>query len=92
MTDSVSMVLPAGWFSWKHADRRAGGENRGSAHKRYKHSRAEAGTCMMAVELGGVKAGGLSLTSERSIFKVTVEDMAGEPLSNACTEREYLDT
>lgn len=47
---------------------------------------------MMAVELGGAKAGGLSLTSERSIFKVTVEDIAGEPLSNACTEREYLDT
>lgn len=47
---------------------------------------------MMAVELGGVKAGGLSLTSERSIFKVTVEDIAGEPLSKACTEREYLDT
>lgn len=47
---------------------------------------------MMAVELGGVKTGGLSFTSEISIFKVTVEDIAGEPLSNACTEREYLDT
>lgn len=87
MTDSFSMVLPAGWFSWKHGDGRAGGENWG-----YKYRRAEAGTCMTAVELGGVKAGGLSLTSERSIFKVTVEDIAGEPLSNACTEREYLDT
>lgn len=49
-------------------------------------------TCMMAVELGGVKTGGLSLTSEMSMFRVTVEDMAGEPLSNACTDKEYLDT
>lgn len=47
---------------------------------------------MMAVELGGVKTGGLSLMSEISMFKVTVEDIAGEPLSNACTDREYLDT
>lgn len=49
-------------------------------------------TCMMAVELGGVKTGGLSLTSEMSMLRVTVEDMAGEPLSNACTDKEYLDT
>lgn len=49
-------------------------------------------TCMMAVELDGVKTGGLSLTSEMSMFKVTVEDMAGEPLSNACTDKEYRDT
>lgn len=49
-------------------------------------------TWMMAVELGGVKTGGLSLMSEISMFKVTVEDIAGEPLSNACTDREYLDT
>lgn len=49
-------------------------------------------TCMMAVELGGVNTGGLSLTSEISMFKVTVEDIAGEPLSNACTESMYLDT
>lgn len=47
---------------------------------------------MMAVELGGVKTGELSLMSEISMFRVTVEDMAGEPLSNACTESEYLDT
>lgn len=47
---------------------------------------------MMAVELGGVKTGGLSLTSEMSMFRATVEDMAGEPLSNACTDKEYLDT
>lgn len=47
---------------------------------------------MMAVELGGVNTGGLSLTSEISMFKVTVEDIAGEPLSNACTESMYLDT
>lgn len=49
-------------------------------------------TCMMAVELGGVKTGGLSLMSEMSMFRVTVEDMAGEPLSKACTVKEYLDT
>lgn len=49
-------------------------------------------TCMTAVELGGVKTGGLSLTSDMSMFRVTVEDMAGEPLSNACTDKEYLDT
>lgn len=53
---------------------------------------AKAVTCMMAVELGGLKAGGLSLTSEMSMLSVTVEDMAGEPLSNACTDKEYLDT
>lgn len=47
---------------------------------------------MMAVELGGVKTGGLSLTSDTSMFRMTVEDMAGEPLSNACTDSEYLDT
>lgn len=47
---------------------------------------------MMAVELGGLKTGGLSLTSEMSMLSVTVEDMAGEPLSNACTDKEYLDT
>lgn len=47
---------------------------------------------MMAVEFGGVKAGGLSLTSEMSMLRMTVEDMAGEPLSNAWTDREYLDT
>lgn len=47
---------------------------------------------MMAVELGGVKTGGLSLMSEMSMLRVTVEDMAGEPLSNACTVKEYLDT
>lgn len=47
---------------------------------------------MMAEELGGVKTGGLSFMSETSMFKVTVEDIAGEPLSNACTEREYLET
>ena len=49
-------------------------------------------TCMTAVELGGVKTGGLSLTSDMSMLRVTVEDMAGEPLSNACTDREYRDT
>lgn len=47
---------------------------------------------MMAVELGGVKTGGLSLTSEMSMLTATVEDMAGEPLSNACTDKVYLDT
>lgn len=47
---------------------------------------------MMAVELGGEKAGGLSLTSEMSTLTATVEDMAGEPLSKACTDKEYLDT
>lgn len=49
-------------------------------------------TWTMAVELGGVKTGALSFTSAISILIVTVEDMAGEPLSNACTDREYLDT
>lgn len=52
----------------------------------------KAATWMIAVELGGVKTGGLSLTSEMSMFRMTVEDMAGEPLSKACTDREYLDT
>lgn len=46
----------------------------------------------MAVEFGGVKTGGLSLTSETSMLRMTVEDMAGEPLSKACTDREYRDT
>lgn len=44
------------------------------------------------MEFGGVKAGGLSLTSETSMLRMTVEDMAGEPLSKACTDREYRDT
>ena len=48
-------------------------------------------TWMTAVELGGVKTGGLSLTSEMLMLTVTVEDMAGEPLSNACTDKVYLD-
>jgi len=47
---------------------------------------------MTTLELGGVKTGGLSLTSDMSMLRVTVEDMAGEPLSNACTDRVYLDT
>lgn len=47
---------------------------------------------MIAVELAGVKVGGLSLTSDMSMLILTVEDMAGEPLSNACTDKEYLDT
>lgn len=47
---------------------------------------------MTAVELAGVKTGALSLTSEMSMLTVTVEDMAGEPLSKACTDSEYLDT
>lgn len=51
-----------------------------------------AATCRMAVEFGGVKTGGLSLTSETSMLRMTVEDMAGEPLSKACTDREYRDT
>lgn len=37
----------------------------------------------MAVEFAGVKTGGLSLTSEMSMLRMTVEDMAGEPLSKA---------
>lgn len=44
------------------------------------------------MEFGGVKTGGLSLTSETSMLRMTVEDMAGEPLSKACTDREYRDT
>lgn len=60
--------------------------------KTYMSKHSKRITCMTAVELGGVKTGGLSLTSEMSMFTVTVEDMAGEPLSNACTDREYLDT
>lgn len=47
---------------------------------------------MTAVELGGVNTGGLSLTSDMSTLTVTVEDMAGEPLSKACTDKEYLET
>lgn len=51
-----------------------------------------AATWRMAVQFGGVKTGGLSLTSETSMLRMTVEDMAGEPLSKACTDREYRDT
>lgn len=51
-----------------------------------------AATWRTAVEFGGVKTGGLSLTSETSMLRMTVEDMAGEPLSKACTDREYRDT
>lgn len=47
---------------------------------------------MMAVELGGVNIGELSLTSAMSMLTVTVVDMAGEPLSNACRDKVYLDT
>lgn len=57
-----------------------------------RHTRTLTVTCMTAVELGGLKAGGLSLTSETSMLIVTVDDMAGEPLSNACTDKEYLET
>ena len=49
-------------------------------------------TWMLAVALGGEKTGGLSLTSDTLMLTVTVEDMAGDPLSNAWTEREYFDT
>ena len=45
-------------------------------------------TWMTAVALAAEKTGGLSFTSEMSTLMVTVEDMAGEPLSNACTASE----
>lgn len=49
-------------------------------------------TCRTTVELAGLKTGGLSFMSETSMLTVTVEDMAGEPLSKACTVKEYLGT
>lgn len=43
---------------------------------------------MTAEALAGEKMGGLSFTSAISILTFTVVDMAGEPLSNACTDNE----
>lgn len=91
LTDSFSRVLPGVWVSWRYGEKRWDAElnTKNTNTPATKHKTV---TCMMAVELDGVKTGGLSLTSEMSMFKVTVEDMAGEPLSNACTDKEYLDT
>lgn len=40
------------------------------------------------VRLAGEKVGGLSLMSEMSMLTVTVEDMAGMPLSRALMTKE----
>lgn len=45
-------------------------------------------TCMTAERLAGEKVGGLSLMSEMSMFTITVEDMAGVPLSKALMASE----
>lgn len=95
LIDSFSRLVPAAWLSCTYGEReREIEEFRGPLYenKLCTNKHAEAVTFMTAVELGGEKRGGLSLTSDMSMLRVTVEDMAGEPLSKACTDREYLDT